>query len=110
MKSSEYRSIICHGEDEKCFTVFGRKMPICSRCLGVYLGMIFGVILGFFMDLENHGGLLFILTVVVLIPFTLDGLLQELNVLESTNTRRLTTGFLVGFMLGMDLVWICGRI
>lgn len=109
MKSSEYRSIICHGEDEKCFTVFGRKMLICSRCLGVYLGMIFGVLLGFFMGLDIDGGVLFLLTIIVLIPFVLDGLLQELEFLESTNPRRFITGISVGIMLGLDIVWISGR-
>jgi hypothetical protein len=32
-------STVCHQAPERCFAWFGGPMPVCARCLGVYLGL-----------------------------------------------------------------------
>jgi uncharacterized membrane protein len=35
----------CHQIDSRCFALFGYPMAVCARCLGIYLGFLFGAIL-----------------------------------------------------------------
>ena len=29
----------CHGLADRMLTVFGHRLPVCSRCIGIYLGL-----------------------------------------------------------------------
>jgi uncharacterized membrane protein len=35
---------VCHQIPEHSFTLFGRHMPLCSRCTGMYLGALTGLV------------------------------------------------------------------
>ena len=37
-------SLVCHQRPERSFHVSGAKLPVCARCLGLYLGASVGVI------------------------------------------------------------------
>ncbi|MGB8771047.1 MAG: DUF2085 domain-containing protein [Candidatus Korobacteraceae bacterium] len=37
-------AVICHQRPERSFWVFGGAVAVCSRCLGIYLGAVFGLL------------------------------------------------------------------
>jgi len=38
-------SHVCHQIPSRCFHIFGHPMAVCGRCLGVYLGILFGCVI-----------------------------------------------------------------
>jgi uncharacterized membrane protein len=38
-------SPVCHQISERCFYIIGYPLAVCSRCLGIYMGCLFGMIL-----------------------------------------------------------------
>jgi len=99
------RDFICHGKKDRCLTLFGYRFPICSRCTGFYSGIGVGFLL-YFLFFDFSAELLFIFSIISLLPLFIDGALQELTGYESTNVRRLFTGLVCGLFIGMDLAWI----
>jgi uncharacterized membrane protein len=89
----------CHGIADRCFLFRGRPMPFCSRCLGCSVGHIFSFLLFIFGFLPN----LAIATVFIL-PLAIDWLAQEFFGIISNNWRRLFTGILGGFGIGI-MIW-----
>jgi len=79
-------------------------MPICSRCTGIYLGIIIGIITDFLKPLWNinafYPSTIFTLT---LIPIAIDGTGQLFGLWESNNKRRFLTGLLGGLATGATI-------
>ena len=75
--------------------------PLCWRCIGVGAGLVGGVPIGMLLA-PVHRELLLAAVVLLVAPLMVDGLLQRLHLLESTNARRFVTGVLCG--LGLDVL------
>lgn len=76
------------------------QFPICARCTGVFLGEISSVIailLGFRVPLY--------VAIILLAIMGLDWFIQEINILQSTNLRRLITGLFGG--IGTAFIYFC---
>ena len=90
----------CHQKPEKSLFLRGYQFPVCARCTGVFIGNI-GAIIGYFIYIPYYPlliagcGFLFI-----------DWWLQFLNILESTNIRRVITGTIGGYSL--TLLYLLG--
>ncbi len=83
----------CHCRADRSFFWRGRKFPVCARCTGELAGIAAGLLLCVLWRPPLW------LTVVLMIPMVVDGLLQALTPYESTNGRRLVTGLLFGWGL-----------
>ncbi len=90
--------LMCHQLPERSFELFGQYMPICSRDIGLFLGVFVACIVSFASKLPNFlkSSWLAILSVV---PLGIDGVMQLLGFWESTNEIRLATGLLAGFCI-----------
>ena len=82
-------------------SVGSRNAFVCARCTGVVIGMIVGlvyvnILAGWFFQ---YPILIFIFTM----PAAVDWLLQVFRFRESTNSRRLLTGALIGqtYLVGL---------
>ena len=93
----------CHQMPERSLHVGNYTFPVCARCTGVAFGQGAAVI-GFFAGIRVK--VLWCLAFLGIMGA--DWLLQEKGYLESTNGRRLITGFLGGFGL-FSLYGICLR-
>lgn len=83
----------CHRMPERSFFWHGKQFPVCARCTGAFVGYVFGaVVYPFFRVSVITAGLFCAL-------MFLDWLVQRLDILPSTNLRRLITGLLCGFAL-----------
>ena len=82
----------CHQRPDRSFFFHNKQFPLCARCVGVVIGEIAAIIL-FLLKLR--------LNTIICLTFCgimfCDWFVQKINILESTNTRRLITGLLGGY-------------
>jgi uncharacterized membrane protein len=97
---------MCHGIPERCLLLFGVPMPICARCVAIYVGLLAGLLLFPLLPLLRER---FMRTVAfaALVPLGIDGLTQLAGLRESTNPLRIATGLVAGFAFGL---WILSAV
>jgi uncharacterized membrane protein len=80
----------------KCFlfNIKNKKIAFCSRCLGIYLGIIFGLLLFNIINLNKH----ILHLILIFFPFftLMDWSLTTFTKFKSNNIIRVTTGFFLG--------------
>ncbi|MFO8109245.1 MAG: DUF2085 domain-containing protein [Thermoplasmata archaeon] len=115
----------CHQMHERSYFINENQMPVCARCVGVFLGMSVGLFAMIFVEPKaDHKDILlkfvpgdhshrtstvklFILigaAGLILLPILLDGGLQMVSSHESSNPLRLLTGTSFGFGLSLFLM------
>jgi uncharacterized membrane protein len=82
--------VVCHRIPERCFLWRGRRLPICSRCCGVFGGQALGLIAAFWP-------VPWWVCLSLILPLLIDWGLQRFRLMASTNSRRFVTGLLAGF-------------
>lgn len=98
----------CHQRPDRSFSIGLYQFPICARCTGVLIGQLTGLVLACKkVRLPTLGSLCLMLTLF------LDWFLQYYKGRESTNTRRVLTGFLGGLgyiqiLLGFGIAVVQG--
>ncbi len=92
-----FGDIYCHQLTERSYQLNGNQMPVCSRDVGLFAGLLMGGIVGMFLSRRFPLSLLFI----ALAPMLLDGGAQALTSYESFNLLRVTTGLAAGIGLGI---------
>lgn len=90
------RMMRCHRIPDRCLVIAGWRMPVCARCFGSYVGHIAGIVL-FLSGVRLHWGICLAMTV----PMGVDWGLQRYRGIMSTNGRRLVTGLMAGFGVGI---------
>ena len=81
----------CHQREDRSFKIKGWQFPICSRCTGILVGQLLGILIYIF----NFRIPIYISCIFLLTMF-LDWYIQYKNIRESTNIRRFITGTLAG--------------
>ena len=89
---------ICHRIPERSFFIKGHQFPVCARCTGFYTGLIAYLITNHFYP-HNYDLNMLIISVILLIPVSIDGTTQYFGLRESNNILRVTTGFIGGIGL-----------
>lgn len=85
------RSSGCHQMPERSFFIKGKQFPVCARCTGVMIGKILAIATFWIYAVPIK---YYICGCEIMF---LDWFLQYMNVLNSTNVRRLITGILGGY-------------
>lgn len=86
----------CHQRPDRSFIINGRQMPLCARCVGILLGLVFAPLV--FLTQLHFSCLKF---ACILMP--VDSLTQAAGWRESNNLLRLLTGLLFPISI---LMWI----
>lgn len=81
----------CHQREDRSLKIRGWQFPICSRCTGILVGQILGVII-YMCNIKIS----FFIDCLFLFIMFLDWYIQYKSILESTNFRRFVTGNLAG--------------
>lgn len=81
----------CHQREDRSFQIKGWQFPICSRCTGILIGQIIGLIL-----YSSRIRIPFSIDFLFLVMMFLDWFVQYKHIRESTNSRRVITGTLAG--------------
>lgn len=82
----------CHQRSDRSFSLGHYQFPICARCTGILIGEILGVA-NLFIGLT----IATYLSIIFMLVMFLDWLIQKIDLLPSTNIRRILTGTLCGF-------------
>ncbi|MDH3492226.1 MAG: DUF2085 domain-containing protein [Acidobacteriota bacterium] len=88
---------ICHQLPDRSFHIFGHKLGVCSRCCGVYFGLVLGVLIyPFFRRINEIDPLPLYWLVLSMIPIGIDWSLTVFGIWENTFFTRFTTGLVLG--------------
>jgi uncharacterized membrane protein len=90
-------SFICHQMPARSFYIDGEPFGVCTRCFGVYLGLLVGVgIYPLWRSLDDIGPLPRFWLFLSLIPMVTDWSLTFLGIWDNTDLSRFITGLIVG--------------
>ena len=95
MEVSKY---LCHRKPERSFFYKGHQFPVCARCTGFYAGLAAYLVCNVFIE-HPYDLKMLMISIILLIPTSIDGFTQYLGFRESTNTLRFITGFIGGIGL-----------
>ncbi len=98
--------LMCHGLTRRCLELFDVPMPLCARCVGIYLGLLAGVAFFWLVPLLRERVMRNV-AVAAIVPLALDGLTQLSGIRESSNPLRMATGMIAGLAFGL---WILSAI
>lgn len=84
----------CHQMPERSFFYKGKQFPVCARCTGVTIGQFLAVLFLLFKKVVPPKAAIVLLSVM-----GFDWGIQAARLKESTNMRRLITGFCGGLGL-----------
>lgn len=89
-------------EYHRCYspTIAGRQVHICARCLGIYPGIVAGL-LAYFFVFRGFSSLL--LVAILPLPALLDWSMTTFTEKEGYNTVRTATGGALGFGYGFGV-------
>ncbi len=97
----------CHQKASRSFFINGNQMPLCSRCIAIYLGLAIGVLIMAFLYFDPELWMF----LVGLGPMAVDGGGQTiLGLWESTNLIRVATGLPAGIVSGIALGYIISTV
>ena len=121
----------CHQKHERSWEINGNQMPVCTRDIGIFLGLFAGALLfgwrglnrwtirdSFLSVFPDHAlesiyladRRMFAMLVVIGIglgPMAVDGFTQMLTDYESNNPLRILTGIAAGAVMGW---WFCSAL
>ena len=90
-------SYICHQLSERSFHVEGEPFGVCSRCFGVYFGLLFGLaIYPLWRNITEIEPLPRVWLFLSLIPISVDWSLTVFGIWENTFLSRSITGLILG--------------
>lgn len=95
MKIMKY---LCHQRPDRSFFFRGHQFPLCARCTGLVVGTISYCIYSYLIPVYYTYELL-IISIILQLPYIIDGTTQYLGLRESNNILRFITGFIGAFGL-----------
>jgi len=98
-------SFICHQLPERSLHLAGEPFAVCSRCFGVYFGMLAGfAIYPLWRNIDEIEPLPKFWLFASLIPMSLDWALTFFDIWENTQFSRFITGMIVGIACSTFIV------
>ena len=90
-------SYLCHQMPSRSFYLDGHALAVCSRCFGVYFGLLFGfIVYPIFRNINETEPFSRIWLFLALIPIGIDWSLGAFGIWENTHWSRFFTGMILG--------------
>ncbi|HQU93028.1 MAG TPA: DUF2085 domain-containing protein [Pyrinomonadaceae bacterium] len=90
-------SFICHQMPARSFHIFDHQLAVCSRCFGVYFGLLAGLIAyPLWRSIENIDPLPRIWLFASMVPIAIDWSLGVLDIWHNNHASRFITGMILG--------------
>ncbi|MDQ3711024.1 MAG: DUF2085 domain-containing protein [Acidobacteriota bacterium] len=101
----KFFSFICHQIPDRSIHFHEHVLAVCSRCFGVYLGLLFGfVVYPFLRRIEDTEPLPRFWLFLAMIPMAVDWLLGFFGIWENTHLSRFLTGAILGTACAIFIV------
>jgi uncharacterized membrane protein len=97
--------LFCHRLPDRTFNIKGWYFPVCSRCTGIYLGILLCYGLIHILNVEYNFWTVLVAFLSIL-PTFIDGSTQFIGFRDSNNKLRFSSGFIAGFGLLIIAKWI----
>lgn len=98
-------SYLCHQLPDRSFHFESHSFAVCSRCFGVYAGLLFGfIIYPFFRSIEEVEPLPRFWLFLALVPMGVDWTLGFFDIWENTHLSRFLTGLILGTACAVFIV------
>ncbi|MEW6507118.1 MAG: DUF2085 domain-containing protein [Bacteroidota bacterium] len=94
-------SLVCHQDPAKVINLSCGNSLVCSRCLGIYFGLLSNSIVHFFYEIRTNKN--FTLVLIAIIPMIIDVILTTASIYNYSKAVAITTGFLFGSILFLYL-------
>jgi uncharacterized membrane protein len=95
---------ICHQRPDRSFHVAGVQMPVCARCLGLYVAGAAGLVMAWGVRRPSSARGLRLALAASAAPIAISVALEWVGAIETTNVVRLLTGLPPGFIVGWVLI------
>lgn len=96
---------LCHQDPARSFHLANQAFAVCSRCFGVYFGLLLGFILyPFLRHFNETNPLPRFWLFLALIPMAIDWSLGFFEIWENTHFSRFLTGLIVGAACAVFIV------
>ncbi|MGD9562694.1 MAG: DUF2085 domain-containing protein [Pyrinomonadaceae bacterium] len=93
----EFFSYICHQLPERSLYLLHHQLAVCSRCFGVYFGLLAGLIVyPLWRRMDDIEPLPRIWLFASLVPIGIDWSLTVFGIWENTHLSRFVTGLILG--------------
>jgi uncharacterized membrane protein len=90
-------SYICHQMPERSFHIAGQQLAVCSRCFGVYFGLLAGILVyPLWRPLDEIDPVPRFWLFLSLIPITVDWSLTVFGIWDNTHLSRFLSGLILG--------------
>jgi uncharacterized membrane protein len=94
---------LCHQKVERSFSIDSLNMPVCSRCTGIYLGILLSLLALILIERKIKGEFpslkIVLISVGVFLIMGLDVVLSTIGLIQSSNIIRMITGFMSGWFM-----------
>lgn len=98
-------SFICHQMSDRSFYVAGEQFAVCSRCFGVYFGLLSGfAVYPLWRPIDGIDPLPRFWLFLSLIPIAIDWSLTAFGIWENTQASRFITGLILGIACATFIV------
>jgi uncharacterized membrane protein len=96
---------ICHQMDARSFHLGNHQFAVCTRCFGVYFGLLFGFLsYPFFRRIDDVEPLPRFWLFLAMIPIGVDWSLGAFDIWENTSLSRFLTGLILGAACAIYIV------
>src|SRR5687768_1697161 len=90
-------SYICHQMPERSLHIGSHQMAVCSRCFGVYFGLLAGIVIyPLWRRIDENEPIPRFWLFLSLIPIVIDWSLTMFGIWENTHVSRFLTGLILG--------------
>jgi uncharacterized membrane protein len=98
-------SYICHQIPERSLHLAGHQMAVCSRCFGVYVGLLAGILIyPLWRSIDEIDAIPRIWLFLSLVPISIDWSLTIFGIWENTHVSRFVTGGILGIACATYIV------
>jgi uncharacterized membrane protein len=104
-------TLMCHGDPDRCYTVRGRPLPLCARCIAFYPLFLISALISFplFLLVTLKAFVMTIIFILMVLPLVIDGYSQYIGLRRSNNPLRTITGGSAGIGCGLALAYLVSR-
>jgi uncharacterized membrane protein len=97
--------IECHQIADRSFYLNGNELPVCSRDIGISIGLLTGMAIALLYVRRINP----LILIAGLVPMVLDGGLQAVSNYQSNNGLRIVTGIIAGIAAALLLCEFAAR-